>query len=243
MPIIAVVEDEEDLRDAVVEYLSARGYTVLSAGDAATFRRLVEGERVDVAILDIAMPGGEDGRSLARWLMAQAQPPGVIFASSAGSTADRVVGLEIGVDDYLVKPYDLRELLARVRSILRRVADEAAPLQPAAATPGPPASRRMAVGPYMLDLDSRRLAGPTGEPVSLTAAELDLLEVLAQRPGRVLSRGQLLELAPGREGNDSARAIDVRITRLRRKLEADPENPTLIRTVRGEGYVFSGGEG
>ncbi len=238
MPIIAVVEDEDDLRDAVVEYLSARGYTVLSAGDAASFRRAVEGERVDVAILDIAMPGGEDGRSLARWLMAQAQPPGVIFASSAGSTADRVVGLEIGVDDYLVKPYDLRELLARVRSVVRRVA-ETAPVQ-APAAPAEASGRQIVVGRFRLDLDSRRLSAPDGTQVSLTAAELDLLEVLAQRPGRVLSRAQLLELAPAREGNDSARAIDVRVTRLRRKLEADPENPTLIRTVRGEGYMFAG---
>ncbi|HYF54586.1 MAG TPA: response regulator transcription factor [Salinarimonas sp.] len=240
MPTVAILEDENDLREAIVEYLEARALTVLAAGSASAFRSLVEGRTIDVAVLDIAMPG-EDGRSVARWLVGQARPPGVIFASAAGSTADRVVGLEIGVDDYLVKPYDPRELLARIRSVLRRVA-ETAPVQ-AASAPAAASSRQMAVGPFQLDLDSRRLAGPDGAQVSLTAAELDLLEALAQRPGRVLSRAQLLELAPAREGNDSARAIDVRITRLRRKLEADPDNPTLIRTVRGEGYVFAGGEG
>ena len=238
MPAIAVVEDEEHLREAIAEYLSDRGLRVLAAGSAREFREMVAGEPVHVAVLDVAM-AGEDGLSLARWLTRLKEPPGVILATAAGSSLDRVVGFEIGVDDYLVKPYDLRELLARIRSVLRRLPEEGAPVLPATdAGAAPDPSRHLAVGPYSLDLQSQRLTGPDGAVVALTAAELDLLEALVRRPNRVLSRAQLLDLAQGREGGESGRAIDVRITRLRRKLEEDPENPTLIRTVRGEGYVF-----
>lgn len=236
MPTVAIAEDEVDLREAVAEYLSERGLRVLAAGSAAEFRAMVAGEAIDVAVLDIAM-AGEDGLSLARWLARQKHPPGIILATAAGSAVDRVVGLEIGVDDYLVKPYDLRELLARVRSVLRRLPEDTAASAPIPAEAVDP-SRQMPVGPYRLDLQSGRLTARDGRTVALTPAELDLLEALAKRPNRVLSRSQLLDLAQSREGHESARSVDVRITRLRRKLESDPDNPTLIRTVRGEGYMF-----
>jgi two-component system phosphate regulon response regulator OmpR len=237
MPTIAIVDDEDDLREAVAEYLAERGLKVLVAGSAAEFRALVAAEGVDVAVLDIAM-AGEDGLSLARWLTRLESPPGIILATAAGTPVDRIVGLEIGVDDYLVKPYDLRELLARIRSVVRRLPDEAPARMPITAEATDDSSRHMPIGSFQLDLQSRRLTSRDGKAVALTAAELDLLEVLAKRPNRVLSRAQLLELAQSREGNENGRSIDVRITRLRRKLENDPDNPALIRTIRGEGYMF-----
>lgn len=245
---IAIADDEEHLLEAVAEYLAGHGFDVLTAGDAAAFRALVAERRVDVAILDIAMPG-EDGLSLARWLRRQGRT-GIIFASASGSAMDRIVGLEIGGDDYLSKPYDLRELLARVRSLIRRLdaAGPAAAAAPAAGSAagsaGAPAGRLLRFGPFTLDPQARRLAHRDSGAVDLTAAEFDLLEALAARPNRILSRGLIAEIL----GDDSAgaegdRRIDVRITRLRRKIEPDPESPRFIRTVRGEGYVLSTEEG
>ncbi|HVL70928.1 MAG TPA: response regulator transcription factor [Beijerinckiaceae bacterium] len=240
MSTVAIVEDEDDLREAVVEFLSGRGLRVLAAANAQEFRALIARESVDVAVLDIAM-SGEDGRSLARWLTGRPRAPGIIFATAAGRPADRVVGLEIGADDYLVKPYELRELLARIRSLLRRLEERPVHEPPAPAAEAPRPGRQLPVGPYLLDLDSRRLTRD-GTSIVLTPAELDLLEALATRPNRVLSRSQLLELAQAGDGG-SDRSVDVRITRLRRKLEADPDDPQLIRTVRGEGYVFVPAQG
>ena len=236
---IAIADDEEHLREAVAEYLAGHGYDVVTAPDAATFRQIAADRTIDVAILDIAMPG-EDGLSLARWLRRQSRA-GIIFASASGSAMDRIVGLEIGGDDYLSKPYDLRELLARVRSLIRRL-DAAAPTPAPAAAAAPaaaPPGRLVRFGPFTLDPASRRLSHRDDGPLDLTAAEFDLLEVLASRPNRILSRGLIAELL----GDDSAgaegdRRIDVRITRLRRKIEPDPDSPRFIRTVRGEGYVL-----
>ena len=236
---IAIADDEEHLREAVAEYLAGHGYDVVTAPDAATFRQIAADRTIDVAILDIAMPG-EDGLSLARWLRRQSRA-GIIFASASGSAMDRIVGLEIGGDDYLSKPYDLRELLARVRSLIRRL-DAATPTPAPAAAAAPaaaPPGRLVRFGPFTLDPASRRLSHRDDGPVDLTAAEFDLLEVLASRPNRILSRGLIAELL----GDDSAgaegdRRIDVRITRLRRKIEPDPDSPRFIRTVRGEGYVL-----
>lgn len=235
---IAIADDEEHLAEAVAEYLAGHGYDVLTAPNAAAFRALVAERPIDVAILDIAMPG-EDGLSLARWLRRQGRA-GIIFASASGSPMDRIVGLEIGGDDYLSKPYDLRELLARVRSLIRRL-DAAAPATaPAAPTQDRLPARLVRFGLFTLDPGSRRLTHRDEGPVDLTTAEFDLLEVLASRPNRILSRGLIAELL----GDDSAgaegdRRIDVRITRLRRKIEPDPDSPRFIRTVRGEGYVLS----
>lgn len=239
--LIAVVDDEEDLRDAVADYLSGHGYRVVTAGDAASFRASIAAETPDVVILDIAMPG-EDGLSLARWLRRNSRA-GIIFASASGSALDRIVGLEIGGDDYLAKPYDLRELLARLRSVLRRLdgAPNPAPAAPVMGNAAP--ARRRRFGAFTLDPAARRLVHDESGPVDLTAAEYDLIEVLASRPNRILSRGQLAELLGGEGGGEGDRRIDVRVTRLRRKIEFDPEAPRYLRTVRGEGYVLTSGEG
>lgn len=226
--LIALVEDEADLREAVAEYLSDHGFAVAAFDGAAALR--ADGRLPAVAVLDIAMPG-EDGLSLAAWLRGRGDC-GIIFATSAGQPDDRVIGIELGADDYLVKPYELRELLARIRAVLRRL--------PAAPTPRPaPAAKdhSLRFGGFILDTAARQLNGPDGAPVPLTALEFELLEALARRPGRLLSREQLAQIAHGRDGGDG-RATDIRIARLRRKLEADPSQPRLITTVRGEGYRF-----
>jgi two-component system phosphate regulon response regulator OmpR len=232
--IVAIVDDEEHLREAVGEYLELQGFEVLSYRNAQVFREESAGKHIDVAILDIAMPG-EDGLSLARFIR-KSGTTGIIMATAAGRAIDRIVGLEIGADDYVVKPYELRELLARIKSVLRRV--KAAP---ASATPqavAAPEGRSLRFGSLTLDLDARRLVDGSNGPVERTAMEFDLLQALATRPNRVLSRGQLQEFAHGRSADESDRSIDIRVTRLRKKIEPDPEHPRFIKTVRGEGYVF-----
>jgi DNA-binding response OmpR family regulator len=230
-PAIAIVEDEEDLREAVAEYLEEQGFRVLALPDAAGLRGLAESEAIDVAVLDIVMPG-EDGLSLARWLRRRGERPGIIFATALGAAPDRVAGIELGADDYVVKPYDLQELLARIRSVLRRLPAEAPPPE-RTERPAP-----IRIGGYSFDPLSHRLLDPDGQPVALTAAEATLLAILAARPNRLLSRGQLLELAGAEAGGGSARAIDVRIARLRAKLRGGPDGTDPIRTVRGEGYML-----
>jgi DNA-binding response OmpR family regulator len=231
---VAIVDDEEHLREAVGEYLEMQGFEVLTFRNAQSFREESPGKAIDVAILDIAMPG-EDGLSLARFIRKSGQT-GIIMATAAGRPIDRIVGLEIGADDYLVKPYELRELLARIKSVLRRVnaAPPAAEPQSTAAREG----RSLRFGALTLDLDARRLIDAGNGPIELTAMEFDLLQALATRPNRVLSRGQLQEFAHGRSTDESDRSIDIRVTRLRKKIEPDPEHPRFIKTVRGEGYVF-----
>lgn len=231
-PVVAVVEDEEHLREAVAEYLERHGFRVLAAADAAAFRRIARDTPFQVAVLDITMPG-EDGLSLARWLRQWPERPGIVLATASGTPIDRIVGLEIGADDYLVKPYELRELLARLRSLLRRLPEVAA----TRAQPAPHAARTARVGPYTMNLDARRLFNGDGRPVDLTATEFDLLSILVARPNQVFSRTQLLG-EDRRGAEDGERSVDIRVTRLRRKIEAEPQRPALIRTVRGEGYMF-----
>lgn len=235
LPTVVIVEDEEHLRDAVVEYLEERGLRVLSAANAAAFRELVRTESFQVVILDIAMPG-EDGLSLARWLRQWPNRPGIIFATSAGSPVDRIVGLEIGADDYVVKPFDLRELLARIRSLLRRLPDAAAATE--AIQPGVSAAKTAKVGRFTINFDARRLTAADGAAIELTSTEFDLLATLVARPNRIFSRAQLLSGGQGRGAEEGERSIDIRVTRLRRKIEVDPQQPELIQTVRGEGYMF-----
>lgn len=231
---IVIVEDEPDLREAVGEYLAANGYEVILAEDAAAMREIAARETFHLAILDIAMPG-EDGLSLARWLRSR-MTVGIIFATAAGTSLDRIVGLELGADDYVVKPYELRELLARVRSVLRRVPPPAAAEAPAAA---PPQRRTMAFGPFRADLDGRMVTGPEGTVVDLAKGEFDVLEVFLTRANRLLSRAAISEAIGLDEESEASRAVDIRIMRLRKKIEDDPANPRFLRTVRGEGYIFT----
>lgn len=237
---VAVVDDEDDLREAIVEYLGMNGFEATGYSRPAAFRAAIASQPVDLVVLDIAMPG-EDGLSLARWLRAN-HTVGIIFATAAGTSIDRIVGLELGGDDYLVKPYELRELLARARSVIRRMPERAAlptGTDDAKSSKGSPAARRaIRFGGFLLDLDARSLGRADGSAVDLTAKEFELMEVLATRPGRVLSRAQILELAPGQEGADAARAVDIRVTRLRKKIEPVPDTPRFIRTIRGSGYMF-----
>lgn len=235
---VIVVEDEADLREAVVDYLSHYGLEVTGVGDGQGLRAAVALRAPAVVVLDIGLPG-EDGLSLCRWVRRSTEA-GIIMASGAGQAVDRVVGLEVGADDYVVKPYDLRELLARIRSLSRRL--ERAPVgsvaaMAVAAVPEPVTSSGMIrLGRYRLDKPGRRLTDAAGHDVALTANEFNLLLVLAERAGRVVSREDLSELVQGRAFDTEDRSIDISITRLRKKIETDPSRPQLIRTVRGEGY-------
>ena len=223
---VIIVDDEEHLREAVAEYLDGRGLRVLTAASAAEFRELVRRESFQVAILDIAMPG-EDGLSLARWLRQWPERPGVIFATASSTPVDRIVGLEIGADDYVVKPFDLRELLARIRSLLRRLPSrEASAPEPQAAT------RTARVGPHTINLDARRLIDASGRAIELTPTEFDLLAYLMARPGRVCPRDELLEHVWGYPAGTPTRTLAVHVAQLRSKLG----DAVRLRTVRGVGY-------
>lgn len=236
---IVIVEDEPDLRDAVAEYLGANGYEVTTAGNAAEMRSLLETETFHLAILDIAMPG-EDGLSLGRWLRTQ-MPIGLVYATAAGSPIDRIVGLELGADDYVVKPYELRELLARVRSVLRRVPSQPANRAASMAMPGTDTGKRRIIsfGNFQADLDGRMVTGRGGSILELAKSEFDVLEVFLTRCNRLLSRATIADAIGFNEDAESSRAVDIRIMRLRKKIEEDPANPRFLRTVRGEGYIFS----
>ena len=225
-PHIVVVEDEAVQRQMLADYLARQNFRVSALPDGAALRRLVERDLPALVMLDVGLPG-EDGFALARWLRERSGRVGIIMVTAAGDTVDRVVGLESGADDYIAKPFEPRELLARVKSVLRR----------AAGTPaeGP----RVRIGRRVLDLDRHVLIDPAdGAEESLAASEFDLLKVFAENPNRPLMRDWLLEVTAHREADTFDRAIDLRITRLRRKVEADPAHPEAIRTVRGVGYMF-----
>ncbi len=230
---ILVVDDDTRVREMLVEYLASHGFGVLEAANAAAARQVLATAEHPPALMlvDLAMPG-EDGLSLARHVREHVGL-GIIIVTASGAVVDRIVGLEIGADDYLAKPFDPRELLARIKSVLRRLEPPAAAAAPAGERP-----RRTAFAGYTLELDARRLIGPDGGDIALTSAEFDLLAAFAARPNRVLSRDQLLNLTQHRDWEPFDRSVDIRITRLRRKIEADPARPRLIRTVRGAGYVF-----
>ncbi|MBZ9709399.1 response regulator transcription factor [Mesorhizobium sp. ESP7-2] len=230
---IVIVEDEPDLRDAVAEYLGAAGYDVATAETAAAARSLIETQPFHLAILDIAMPG-EDGLSLGRWLRSK-MPIGIIYATAAGTALDRIVGLELGADDYIVKPYELREVLARVRSVLRRVPQPTEPQDGKARTD----RRSVAFGSFQADLDGRLVTGANGTVIDMAKSEFDVLEVFLTRANRLLTRAAISEAIGFTEDPESSRAVDIRIMRLRKKIETDPANPKFLRTVRGEGYIFS----
>ena len=226
-PHIVVVEDEAVQRQLLIDYLDKQNFRVSGADCGSALRRLLEREQPALVLLDVGLPG-EDGFALARWLREKSARIGIIMVTAASDTVDRVVGLETGADDYIGKPYEPRELLARIKSVLRRASGA-----PAASAP------RVRMGRRVLDLDKRVLVEiDDGREEPLTASEFDLLRLFAENPNRPLQRDWLLESAAHREMEAFDRAIDLRITRLRRKIEVDPAHPDAIRTVRGVGYMF-----
>jgi DNA-binding response OmpR family regulator len=226
-PHIVVIEDEATQRRLLVDYLTRQNFRVSGVVGGTALRKLVEREMPTLVLLDVGLPG-EDGFALARWLREKSPHIGIVMVTAASDTVDRVVGLETGADDYIAKPFEPRELLARVKSVLRRVTG-------AIVTAGP----RVRMGRRVLDLQRRVLVDPAdGTEETLTASEYDLLKVFAENPNRPLQRDWLLEVTAHREMEAFDRAIDLRITRLRRKIEPDPTHPHVIRTVRGVGYMF-----
>ena len=230
---ILVVDDDADVRAMITEYLSENGYEVMQADGGDSMRAALAKRVPDVVLLDVRL-GKEDGITLARFLRERYQL-GIIMVTAAGDVIDRVIGLEVGADDYIAKPFDPRELRARLRSVMRRAATQGS-VEKAAAGTG--ASNRVAVGRYTLDLAAYRLLDNEGREVALTSMEFDLLKVFVEHPNKVLSRDRLLNTTRNRDWQPFDRSIDIRIARLRRKIEADPESPQLIRTVRNGGYMY-----
>ena len=228
VPHILVVDDDREIRDLLNRFLVKHGLRVSTARDGVEMGRILDGAAIDLVVLDLMLPG-EDGLSLCRKLRSTTNLP-VIMLTAMGEDTDRIVGLEMGADDYLPKPFNPRELLARVKAVLRRVQS-----LPAASPKGDMAK----FDGWVLDLGSRRLTSPQGEEVELSTGEYDLLLAFATHPRRVLSRDQLLDLARGRTAAPFDRSVDIQVMRLRRKIEADPKEPRLIKTVRGGGYMFA----
>lgn len=224
---ILVCDDERDIRELVADYLCTRGFEALACKDAGELMRRLERAPADLVVLDINMPG-QDGLSALRDIRQRFEIP-VIMLTGASETIDRVIGLELGADDYIGKPFDLREVEARIKTVLRRGVAHSAP-----------ASNKSTVqfGETTLDLEAARLLASDGKEIAITAMEFSLLKVFASNRGRVLNRDQLLEAAHDREWDPYDRSIDLRISRLRRKLERNPSKPEVLRTVRGVGYIF-----
>ncbi len=232
---ILIVEDDVSVREMLAEYLGTHDYDVAQADGGTVMREAVEKSLPDVVLLDVNLPG-EDGFTLARFLR-ERYDVGIIMVTGSAELADRVAGLEVGADDYIVKPFELRELRARIKSVMRRM-QARPPALPAAEAPGPSVSSRVRVAACALDLASHQLFASDGREIPLTGMEFDLLKVFVERPNQVLNRDQLLTLTRNREWEPFDRSIDIRIARVRRKIEADPEHPQAIRTVRGAGYMF-----
>ena len=225
---IYVTDDDPGIRDLVAEYLTRHGYAVETAEDAAALDRLLAKRRPQLVVLRM-MPG-EDGLSVARRLRAQPGFPPIIMLSAKGEDIDRIIGLEVGADDYLPKPFNPRELLARIRAVLRRHVGNP-PQAPAES------ANTFAFGPFVVNLDARCLMRDGGE-ISLTGGEYELLEIFVTHANRALSRDWLMDQLRGFERDPFDRSIDVRVNRLRKKIEDDPANPAYIRTQRGQGYLF-----
>ncbi|WP_457325727.1 response regulator [Roseateles sp. P5_E11] len=232
-PTVLLVDDEPELRALLAEYFGRNGFEVMQAQDAAAARARVAERVPDVAVLDINMPG-ENGLSLARALREAHPRLAVLMLTTAGEAIDRIVGLEVGADDYIAKPFELRELLARVRAVLRRLQVTAAP----APVLAPSDPERVAFGLCELDMAQRKLFGAVGEEIDITAAEFDLLALFARHPNRPLNRDQIMEQAHNRGWDVFDRSIDLRVMRLRRKVERNPDKPEVIKTVRNVGYVY-----
>jgi DNA-binding response OmpR family regulator len=227
---ILVVEDDPDIRELVADYLAGQGYAVRAAENGAEARAALQDALPDLVVLDLGLPD-EDGLGIARHLREQ-HDLAIIMISGANEPIDRIVGLEVGSDDYLTKPFDMRELRARIKNVLRRYQIARAE-RPATA-----ASARIRVGRAEFDVETRQLFDSGGEEVPLTLSEYELLKVFVDRPRRPLSRDQIMSLTRNRDCEPFDRSIDICVARLRRKIEADPARPEHIKTVRGVGYMF-----
>ena len=225
---ILIVDDEPDVREVLEEYFVAHGYSALSAESASAARTLAAAQSIDLALIDIHMPG-EDGLSLARHLRERYARIAIVMLTSAATVVDRIVGLEMGADDYVPKPFDPRELIARVKSVLRRTSSAGRADLGAA---------RVRIGRCVLDLAAHRLTDEAGGDVGMSPLEFDLLKALAEHPNRALSRERILNLSQQRDWDPFDRSVDLRVMRLRKKIEPDPEHPRFIRTIRNEGYIF-----
>jgi two-component system phosphate regulon response regulator OmpR len=228
---ILIVDDDPDIRDTIQDYFELNGYDVSQADDGATMAAVLGKRAADVVLMDLNLPG-DDGLALTRKLRDTGNTH-IIMLTAAGDTVDRILGLEMGADDYVPKPFDLRELLARVKSVLRRYAEpEKRPIE----LEQRPEMIRM--GRCMLDLAAHRLFSADGAEIPLTSMEFDLLQAFARNPDRVLTRDRLLDIAHNKDADVFDRSIDVRMARIRRKIEIDPEKPQVLKTVRGAGYIF-----
>mgnify|MGYP001082084019 CR=1 FL=1 len=238
IPHIIVVDDHKDIREPLAKYLEKHGYRVSLASDGASFRKLLKATAADLIVLDVMMPG-EDGLSLCRFVRESLDIPVVLLTAMAEET-DRIIGLELGADDYVVKPFNPRELLARIKAVIRRTRS----LPPGRSAP---AAGTVSFDGWRLDIGRRELQAVDGvgrargdsEVITLSTAEFDLLSAFLDHPGRVLSREQLLDLARGRAAEVFDRSIDNLVSRLRRKIEPDAKQPALIKTVWGGGYMFT----
>ena len=229
-PHILLVDDEREIRDPLAAYLSRNGVRVTKAADASQARQLLSAYAIDLVLLDVMMPG-EDGLALTGHIRATSQIP-VILLTAKSEETDRIVGLEIGADDYVTKPFSPRELLARIKAVLRRASEGMGRVQRADAD-------HYAFGPWVLRSGERELVDQEGVAIPLSTGEFNLLHALVTRPRMVLSRDQLLDLSQGRELAAFERSIDNHVSRLRKKIEEDPSNPKLIKTVWGGGYMLA----
>ncbi|MBS0446767.1 MAG: response regulator transcription factor [Proteobacteria bacterium] len=227
---IAILDDDVDITVLLGNYLQGHGYRVTQLHSGRALMALMAADAPALVLLDLGLPG-EDGFSIARQLR-EHWHCGLVIVTGRGDAVDKVVGLEVGADDYVTKPFDLRELLARIKAVLRRLHP------PPAAAPIAPTPTRLCFAGWELDSAARRLTNPQGQEVALTGGEFDLLHTFAQHPGRVLSRDFLLEQTRGREAGPFDRTVDVQVGRLRKKLDADPDDPQVIKSVRGAGYIF-----
>ncbi len=226
MADMIVVDDEKDISFMIADFLTAKGHSTRMVADGASLRKEMEARHADLVVLDLNLPG-EDGLSLARWLREHFDV-GVVMLTGLDSPFDRIAGLEVGADDYLAKPFEPAELEARAMAVLRRRRPDGTPLLPPGHYP---------FGPYVLNEALRQLNTEDGKVIRLTEMEFDLVSVFAKNPGRVFTREELLDAAPPRGDEPFDRSIDSRITRLRRRLEADPAKPDLLKTMRGAGYL------
>lgn len=231
---ILIVDDDKEIRDLLGRFLDKHGLRVTTAADGREMKKALADWNIDLVVLDLMMPG-EDGLTLCRNLRSNSNLP-VIMLTAMGEEMDRIIGLEMGADDYLAKPFNPRELLARIKAVLRRSAE-----RPVSQANGESLlqSTRYSFSGWELDADKRELHSPSGALMPISGGEFDLLMAFLTHPGRVLNRDQLLDLARGREAQPFDRSIDVQVSRLRRKIEDDPKAPTLIKTVRSGGYLFA----